>query len=69
MTLPTLADAPEVLTVDESRALLRIGRDAAYALIHSGALRSVRIGRTIRVPRDAVLELLGYRENTPGGKP
>ena len=57
----TLATAPDVLTVGEVQVLLRIGRDATYALIHSGALASIRAGRSIRVPRAAVERLLGVR--------
>ena len=32
--------------------------DTAYELIRSGQIRSVRIGRQIRIPRDALLEFL-----------
>lgn len=38
--------------------LLGIGRNTAYELIRSGQIRSVRIGRQIRIPRDALLEFL-----------
>ncbi len=47
-------DLPAVLTVPELAAFLRIGRNQAYALVASGAIRSVRIGRVVRVPRQAV---------------
>ena len=36
--------------------------DTAYELIRSGQIRSVRIGRQIRIPRDALLEFLDGRE-------
>ena len=32
--------------------------DTAYELIRSGQIRSVRIGRQIRIPREALLEFL-----------
>ena len=38
--------------------LLGIGRNTAYELIRSGQIRSVRIGRQIRIPREALLEFL-----------
>lgn len=56
-----LADLPDVLTVPEAAAALRIGRDAAYALVRNGELYAVRVGRTLRVPKTAVLELLEPR--------
>ena len=43
-----------VLTVRDLSEYLRIGRDSAYALVRSGQIRSVRIGRQIRIPRAAV---------------
>jgi excisionase family DNA binding protein len=67
----SLSDAPDVLTVPEAAAILRIGRNQAYELVRSGELRSVRLGnRTIRVPRVALTEFLDVNvepnENAPG---
>ena len=45
-----------VFTVEEMGALLGIGRDKAYKLIHAEAGPPViRIGRCIRVPRDGLM--------------
>ena len=49
---------PLALTVLEAGQVLRVGRSVTYELIHSGQLRSVRIGRSIRIPRDALVEYL-----------
>ena len=38
--------------------ILGIGRNTAYELVRSGQIRSIRIGRKIRIPRDAVAEFL-----------
>lgn len=57
-----VADVPAVLTVEEAAKLLRIGRGAAYEAVRKGEIPSVRVGRTIRVPRRALLELLGALE-------
>ena len=47
------------LTVAEVAGVLRISRGAAYEAIRSGALPgAIRIGRTIRVPKSAVAQLL-----------
>lgn len=47
-------DSPNVLKVPEVAADLRIGRNAAYELVRTGAIRSVRIGRAVRVTREAL---------------
>jgi excisionase family DNA binding protein len=41
----------DFLTVQETARILRIGKDTAYAAIHSGAIPSIRIGKQIRVSR------------------
>jgi excisionase family DNA binding protein len=54
MTIPP-NDLPPILTVQEAAAFLRIGRTVAYEAIRTGAIPSVRIGKLIRVPREALL--------------
>lgn len=49
---------PLALTVLEAGQVLRVGRSVTYELVRSGQLRSVRIGRSIRIPRDALVEYL-----------
>jgi excisionase family DNA binding protein len=51
-------DLPLVLSVEELTEVLNIGRNTAYALVRSGQIRSVRVGKTYRIPRDAVEEFL-----------
>ena len=53
-----LHDLPMTLRVEDLMFLLGIGRNTAYELIRSGQIRSVRIGRQIRIPREALLEFL-----------
>ena len=55
---PRLEDAPDVLTVPEAGAVLRIGRNAAYDAVRNGELYAVRVGRSLRVPKAAVLRML-----------
>lgn len=50
---------PLVMSVPEVAEILHIGRNSAYQLVHSGQLRCIRIGRTIRIPQAALLEYLG----------
>ena len=54
---------PLYLTVDELASALRIGRNAAYNLVHEGKIHFLRIGRTIRIPRDALVELIEETES------
>lgn len=56
-----LHDLSMTLRVEDLMPLLGIGRNTAYELIRSGQIRSVRIGRQIRIPRDALLEFLDGR--------
>lgn len=41
-------------TVEEAAKLLRISRASAYEAVRKGEIPSVRLGRTIRVPRVAL---------------
>jgi excisionase family DNA binding protein len=50
---------PLVLTVEEAADVLRIGRSAAYSAVHAGEIPSIKVGRSIRVPRHALAALLG----------
>lgn len=54
----SLEELPLILKVEDLMPILGIGRNTAYALVRSGQIRSIRIGRNIRVPRDAVAEFL-----------
>ena len=55
-------DIPLVLRVEDVAKLLCIGRNTAYNLVHCGAIRHIRVGRQIRIPRSALLE---YLSSTP----
>ena len=54
-----LHDLPMTLRVEDLMPIL--GRNTAYELIRSGQIRSVRVGRQIRIPREALLEFLDGR--------
>lgn len=57
-------DLPLVLRVEDLMPLLSIGGNTAYALVRSGQIRSFRIGRCYRIPKDVVAEYLEkVREN------
>lgn len=54
----------EIMTVKELSQLLRIGINSTYRLVHNGTIRSVRVGRVYRIPRNAVEEYLSQRANS-----
>jgi excisionase family DNA binding protein len=63
-----LTQLPLVLTVEEAAARLGVGRTVMYALVSSGAVESVRIGRLRRVPAEALVTFLdGLRKGSGGG--
>mgnify|MGYP000392719849 CR=1 FL=1 len=53
-----LHELPMTLRMEDLMTILGIGRNTAYELIHSGQIRSIRIGRQIRIPREALLDFL-----------
>ncbi len=60
-----MSPLPAVLTVEETAAVLRIGRSSAYDGVRRGDIPSIRVGRKIRVPRHALEAMLGSREISP----
>src|SRR3954453_2466122 len=46
-----VASDPLLLTPEEAATILRIGRTTIYALMKSGELHPVHIGRSCRLPR------------------
>jgi len=62
---------PEVLTIEEAAAILRISRNAAYAAARqwrstggTTGIPCIEIGRTLRVPRSELNRFLGHSELT-----
>ncbi len=46
------------LTVAEVAALMRVSKMTVYRLVHNGDLPAARVGRSFRVPEDAVDDYL-----------
>ena len=51
-------ELPLTLRVEDLMPILGIGRNTAYELVRSGKVRSIRIGRQLRIPKDALIEYL-----------
>lgn len=54
-------EVPPILTVPDVAQFLGIGRNQAYALVRSGQLEALRIGRKIKIPRHALFQFLGIQ--------
>ena len=52
---PASTRAPMLLTVRDVEAELQLGRTRTYELLRSGSVPVIRVGRALRVPRDALL--------------
>ena len=47
-------DLPLTLRVEELMPILGIGRNTAYELVRSGQIKSIRIGKRIRIPKEGL---------------
>lgn len=45
---------PRYLTVVEVAEIMRVSKMTVYRLLHSGEMPGVRVGRSFRVPQDAL---------------
>lgn len=53
------------LTVAEVADMMRLSRMTVYRLVHSGELPAVRVGRSFRVPQDALDAYLAASSTPP----
>ncbi|MDN5757367.1 MAG: helix-turn-helix domain-containing protein [Tomitella sp.] len=56
--MPSPLEGTQFLTVAEVAAMMRVSKMTVYRLLHNGDLPSVRVGRSFRVPAQAVHEYL-----------
>ncbi len=60
-------EAPLLLRVEEAAKLLGVGRTTVFALVSAQKLPVVRIGRSVRIPREALERWI--REHLVGDAP
>lgn len=53
-----LEQMPLVLHVKDLQEILSVSHNTAYALVRSGQIRSIRVGRNYLIPKDAVASFL-----------
>ena len=56
-------DTQVLITVDELCELLMVGKNAAYKLLNSGTIKSFRIGRAWKIPRESLNEFIKQQTN------
>ena len=54
----------DVLTINDIMEILKIGRNSAYKLINSGEIKSLRVGRKIRISKVFLLDYLNGKYYT-----
>lgn len=55
-------ELPLALRVEDLMPILGIGRNTAYELVRSGQIRSIKVGKQIRIPKEALREYLSGKE-------
>ena len=58
MLSSTLNQYPPVLSVKQVAEILAVSQNTAYALVRSGQVHSIRVGRSYRIPLDAIIKYL-----------
>ena len=48
----------DVVTVEQLGKMLQIGRNNAYAFANSGAVKVIRVGKQIRIPKQEIIRYL-----------
>lgn len=49
---------PDIVTVDDLQAMLKIGRTYAYEIVKKGIIPSVKVGRFYRIPKIYVIKYI-----------
>ena len=52
---------PEVMTFNECKTLLRVGKNTLLDLLHSREIEGFRIGNRWRIPKESVVEFIERR--------
>ena len=55
-------ELPLALRVEDLMPILGIGRNTAYELVRSRQIRSVKVGKQIRISKEALREYLSGKE-------
>ena len=53
-----MKEIPVIMTFNEARAILKIGKNSMLDLIHNGYIDAFRVGNRWSITRDALIEYL-----------
>ncbi len=56
----------DVLTIADLMDYLAIGKNTAYTLVREGKIKSFRIGRNYKIPKQAVIDYIHSAGNNKG---
>jgi excisionase family DNA binding protein len=65
-TITDLTELPAILTVGHIQRTLGVAKKTAYDLVHRADFPAIRLGRTIRVPREAFWRWLDQQAGGQG---
>ena len=54
-----LKEYPDVLTTKNLQSILGISGKTVFRLLHSGQIKSIKVGRNFRIPKIYLLQYLG----------
>ncbi|MCM3592678.1 helix-turn-helix domain-containing protein [Brevibacillus borstelensis] len=54
-----------LLTVDEARSILRVGRNVMYDLIKHNGVPHIKVGKQIRIPEDELIAWMKQQIKQP----
>lgn len=57
----SFTDYPDIVDVEEMMKILRIGRNKAYELIHTGEIKSIKVGRAHKIPKQSIIDFINEK--------
>ena len=51
-------DYPDVVSIDDLKSMLNVGRNTAYSLLKKGSIKTIRVGRKYIIPKQNVIDFL-----------
>ena len=49
---------PDVVSIPDLMKMLNIGRNTAYSLLQNGEVKSIKVGKQYRIPKQYIIEYL-----------
>lgn len=59
-----LDEYEDIITIQELRDILGVGRNSAYALLNDGVISAFRIGRNWKIPKESVIHYISQWKST-----